>query len=149
MGDFLRSLLNATLVLLIICAGLLVWLVYKVDAVASDVAADADMRLVETIEADVRDAIAEIHGLRDDLKTMNEQVDAMLADPESLVTPEMRRELEEINAYADEIDQKLDELTALDQELSDQQIRELGKSLAEVIVEARGCRAEGGGVAGS
>lgn len=144
MGDFLRSLLNATLVLVIICAGLLVWLVYKVDAVASDVAADVDMRLVEAVEADVRDAIAEIHGLRDDLKIMNEQVDAMLADPDSLVTPEMRRELEEINAYADEIDRKLDELTTLDQELSDQQIRELGKSLAEVIVEARGCRDEAG-----
>ncbi len=149
MGDFLRSMLNATLVLVIICAGLLVWLVYKVDAVSSSVAADVDMRLVEAVEADVRDAIDEIHGLRDDLKTMNEQVDAMLADPDSLVTPEMRRELEEINAYADEIDQKLDELTALDQELSDQQIREIGKSLAEVIVEARGCRAESDTAAGS
>lgn len=146
MRQFLLSLANATLLLAIVLVVLVLWLFYKVEDVAADLVTMVDMRVVELVEDDIRDAVTEIHGLRDDLGTLNDQLTQLIEHPEIKLSPEIRDELDAINTQAAQIDKAVTRLTDFDRDLSDRQIREIGKALAEVVINARGCRTDDAGI---
>jgi hypothetical protein len=145
MRQFLLSLVNATLLLTIVLVLLVLWLVYKVEDVAADLVTKVDMRVVDLVEGDIRDAVTEIHGLRHDLGTFNDELAQLVDHPEITLSPEIREELDAIIIQAAQIDMAVTRLTDFDRDLSDRQIREIGKVLSEVVINARGCRTDDAG----
>jgi hypothetical protein len=144
MRQFLISLVNATLLLAIILVLLVLWLVYKVEDVAADLVTKVDMGLVELVEGDIRDAVAGIQGLRDDLGALNDELAQLIDHPGITLSPDIREELDAINAQAAQIDKAVARLTDFDRDLSDRQIREIGNVLSEAVVNARRCRTDDG-----
>ena len=145
MRQFMLSLLNATLLLAVVFVAFAIWLTYRVEDVAADLITKVDMRVVELVEGDIRDAVTEIHGLRDDLGTLNDELSQLIEHPEITLSPEIRDELNAINTQAERIDKAVARLTDFDRDLSDRQIREIGKVLSEVAINVRGCRTDDAG----
>ena len=145
MRKLLQCLANATLVLSIILVSLALWLVYKVENFAADLIANVDMGVIEAVEGDLRNAVVEFRGLRDDLGTLNDRLAQVIDDPDSTLSPAMRQELDTIGADVAQINMTLARLTEVDRRLSDRQIREIGRGLTEAVVEGLGCRAGSSG----
>ena len=141
MRKLLQCLANATLVLSIILVSLAIWLVYKVENFAADLIANVDMGVIEAVEGDLRNAVVEFRGLRDDLDTLNDRLAQVIDDPDSTLSPGMRQELAVITSDVAQINMTLARLTEVDRRLSDRQIREIGRGLTEAVVEGLGCRA--------
>ena len=146
MRQFLMSLLNATLLLAVVLAALVVWLSYRAEDVAADLIAKVDIRVLDAAEADVRNAVAEIHGLRSDLATLNTRLARLADGREITLSPAMRQELDTIRAHAVRIEKAVANVTNVDRALSDSKIREIGKMLTEAVIDVRSCRSAAGNV---
>ena len=142
MRKLLQCLANATLVLSIILVSLALWLVYKTQNFAAELIANVDMGAIEAVEGDLRNAVVEFRGLRDDLGTLNDRLAQLIDNPNSTLSPAMRQELDAIGADVAQINMTLARLTEVDRRLSNRQIREIGRELTEAVVEALDCRTE-------
>ena len=145
MRQFVTSLLNATLLLAVVLAALVVWLSYRVEDAAADLITKVDMRVLDAAEADIRDATTEIHGLRKTLSGLNTRLARLTDGREITLSPAMRRELDAIKTQAVRIETAVTRLTNVDSQLSDRKIREIGKALAELAIDVRRCRTTGTG----
>ena len=140
MRQFLKSLLNATLLLAVILAGLTLWLTYKIEGVAADAVTQIDTRAINALDTDIKDAVGEIRGLRDDLASLNKRLVQLIESPEIRLSPELRQSLDVINSHAKRIETAVTRFVDVDRQLSDRQIRKIGTALAEVVIDARRCR---------
>ncbi|MGI9434599.1 MAG: hypothetical protein ACR2Q4_07205, partial [Geminicoccaceae bacterium] len=87
MRQFLLSLLNATLLLAVVLAGLGIWLTYRVEHVAADLIGKVDLRVADAVEGDLRDAVTDFHELRGDLGRFNDQLAQLIEAPEITLSP--------------------------------------------------------------
>ena len=99
------------------------------------------MGAIEAVEGDLRNAVVEFRGLRDDLGTLNDRLAQLIDNPNSTLSPAMHQELDAISADVAQINMTLARLAEVDRRLSDRQIREIGRELTEAVVEGLGCRA--------
>lgn len=65
--------------------------------------------------------------------------------PSNGMLPFVDAMVEEITTHAKQIDGAVTRLTEIDRQLSDRQIREIGKVLSEVIIKAGYCRTDDAG----
>lgn len=137
--QFTRPFVNVTLILAIILLVLILWLVSTTRSFVDDTMSDVKFGIVEEIEQDARDLVAEVRRGLDELDALRLDIEKLVENPASLIDPQIRRDIEAVKNDADRIASDLDRIATGHIDMSQETLEKLAVSLVRAYGDIRGC----------
>jgi hypothetical protein len=138
-GQLLLALINATAILIIVAAILALLALARIDNFAGNVTARMTDAVLSRIDLPSREVLANLRGLREDLRAVGNSLRAMKAEDSAVLQTEVARLRERMAA----VDATIDRLTNARTVLTDEAIGQLGRSVTDTLTSLRGCTLRG------
>jgi hypothetical protein len=134
-GDVLLALVNATAILMIAAAILVLVALWRVDNFAGNVVATMTEAVLSKIDLPSRDVLANLQDLRSDVRALGQTLSEFKRRENPVIQSEITRLTEALTA----LNASVDRLTNARTLLTDEAIGHLGRTVTDALTRVRGC----------
>jgi hypothetical protein len=133
--DLLLALVNATAILLILAAILVLVALVRIENFAGNVVASMTEAVLAKIDLPSRDVLTNLQGLRSDVRALGQTLSEFKRRESSLIQSEITRLTEALST----LNASVDRLTSARTLLTDEAIGQLSRTVADTLTRVRGC----------
>jgi hypothetical protein len=142
--QFLLAFINATAILVIVAAILVLLTIARIDNFAGNVAARMTEAVLSRIELPAKDVLANLRNLREDVRTLGSTLREIKAGENPILQNEIMRLREALTTLEGSVDRLAEARTVL----TDEAIGQLGRSVTNTLMSMRGCVPRAGQMGG-
>jgi hypothetical protein len=139
-GQLLLALINATAVLVIVAAVLALVAMWRIDNFTATVVATMTEAVLSKIDLPARDVLANLRGLRSDVRALGETLKEIKARENPHLQAEVARLTEALTALTRGVDRLANARAAL----TDASIEQVARAVTETLTKTRACAASTG-----
>jgi hypothetical protein len=133
--DLLLALINATAILVIVAAILVLLATARIDHFAGNVAAATTDAVLSRINLPSRGVLADLRNLRDEVRTLGNNLRETKAEGTAILQSDIAQLREALTTLNESVDRLANARTVL----TDEAIAQLGRSVTETLKSVRGC----------
>ncbi len=139
-GQLLLALINATAILIIVAAVVALVAISRINRFAEDIAATMTQAVLSNVDLPARDVLANLQTLTAEVRKLGDALEKIRAGE----NPTLQAEIANLKERLTILRTSLDQLAHARSLLSDEAIRQLGRSLTDALQKLRDCNPEAG-----
>jgi hypothetical protein len=139
-AEFLLALINTTAILVIVAAIIALVAMVRVENFAGSVVTTMTEAVLSKIDLPSRDALANLRNLRQEVRTLGNNLREIKVRENPVIQTEIGRLTEALTALNVSVDRLTNARTAL----SDEAIGQLGRAVTDTLTKMRGCASNAG-----